>query len=101
LIEGFEENLMKIRTALIAAAFLVGPPLLAQTAAAPATPAPAKPPVHQPGVAAHPSTTTNSQSAAADADKVDPAKDAAIRHLMDLTQTSKMGDDINAYITTG
>jgi hypothetical protein len=33
-------------------------------------------------------------------DKVDPAKEAAIRHLMDITQTAKLGDNISTYITS-
>ncbi len=90
---------MRSRIALIAAALLAGSPLLAQT---PVT-APPKPPAHQPGVpAARPaSPPADSQSATpgAAADKIDPAKEAAIRHLMDLTQTSKMGEDLNAYVT--
>jgi hypothetical protein len=32
-------------------------------------------------------------------EKPDPAKDAAIRHLMDLTQTSKLGENITNAIT--
>jgi hypothetical protein len=86
---------MTVQTVLITAALFFGSPLLAQT---PPTPAAPKAPAHQPGVAAHSSDSTTSPEAA-NADKVDPAKDAAIRHLMDLTQTSKMGDEINAYIT--
>jgi hypothetical protein len=65
-----------------------------------------KAPAHQPGVAAKPEQTTAadpSTSAAAQAPapaaKLDPAKDAAIRHLMDITDTSKMGVNIQAYIT--
>jgi uncharacterized protein len=38
-------------------------------------------------------------SAAPAAEKVDPAKDAAIRHLMEITETSKMGDRISNMIT--
>src|SRR3984885_365703 len=86
---------MTVKTALITAALLFGSPLLAQT---PPTPAAPKAPAHQPGVTAHSSDSTTLPDAA-NTDKVDPAKDAAIRHLMDLTQTSKMGDEINAYIT--
>jgi uncharacterized protein len=32
-------------------------------------------------------------------EKVDPAKAAAIRHLMDLTNTSKLGDNVVSYFT--
>ncbi len=90
---------MKARTALIAAAFFAASPLLAQT---PSTSAPPKTPAHQPGV---PAQSTNAPAQAAKptspdvADQVDPAKEAAIRHLMDLTQTSKMGDGLSAYVT--
>jgi hypothetical protein len=91
---------MKIRTALIAVALFMASPLLAQT---PSAGAPPKAPAHQPGVAAQPGVTTQPTQApanpAAPAEKPDPAKDAAIRHLMDITQTSKMGDSINAYVT--
>jgi uncharacterized protein len=90
---------MKVRTVLIAAAMFAASPLHAQTAS---TGAPAKPPAHQPGVPAQspaPATTTAKAAPAASADKVDPAKESAIRHLMDLTQTSKMGDNFSAYVT--
>jgi len=88
---------MNLKAATIAAALLVGSPLLAQAPAT--TPAP-KAPAHQPGVAApRPAPYTSSTDAAATADKVDPAKDAAIRHLMDLTGTTRTGEEINAYIT--
>jgi hypothetical protein len=88
---------MNLKAATIAAALLVGSPLLAQAPAT--TPAP-KAPAHQPGVAApRPAPSTSSTDAAASADKVDPAKDAAIRHLMDLTGTTRTGEEINAYIT--
>jgi hypothetical protein len=90
---------MKFRTALMAAAFLAASPLLAQ---APPTGAPPKPPAHQPGVPAQPATAparAEKPVPTAPAEKVDPAKEAAIRHLMDLTQTSKMGDSLTSYVT--
>jgi uncharacterized protein len=85
---------MKLKTALIVAAFAAAGPALAQSSATPAT-AP-KPAQHQPGTAAPQSSTA---PAAAPAEKLDPAKDAAIRHLLDLTEISKMGDNISARIT--
>jgi uncharacterized protein len=99
---------MKIRTALIAIAILVASPLLAQT---PSAGMPPKPPAHQPGVPAQPAqpAPTQTQKAAPPAAttapsapeaKLDPAKDAAIRHLMEITQTSKMGDTIDVYVTS-
>ncbi len=90
---------MKVRTALIAAALFAARPMLAQT---PAAGTPPKPPAHQPGVAAQPANApaqTDNVTPVAPAEKVDPAKEAAIRHLMDLTQTSKMGDGLTAYVT--
>jgi hypothetical protein len=90
---------MNIRAALISAAILVASPLLAQT---PATGAPPKPTAHQPGVPAQSASAparAEKPAAAAPAEKVDPAKEAAIRHLMDVTQTSKMGDSLTSYVT--
>jgi len=64
---------------------------------------------HQPGTAAAkpapaaatdaPAKPTVPAQAAAPAEKLDPAKDAAIRHLMDITESSKMGENIQVYIT--
>jgi uncharacterized protein len=60
-------------------------------------------PQHQPGVTA-PSAPTHTPGQTAkkapsdSADKPDPAKDEAIRHLMDITGTSKLGDNIAAYL---
>jgi hypothetical protein len=89
---------MKLLTAVIAGLLCAASPALAQapasgtppTLAPHATPgqaAPAKP------AAQAPVTQT------APAEKIDPAKDAAIRHLMDITETSKMGENIANYIT--
>src|SRR5271170_7947725 len=97
-----EENSMNIRAALISAVLFVAGPLFAQT---PATGTPPKPPAHQPGV---PAQSANAPAKAAEAapvapaapaEEIDPAKEAAIRQLMDLTQTSKMGDSLSAYVT--
>jgi hypothetical protein len=95
---------MNIRTILIAAALFIAGPAFAQ---APATGTPA----HQPGVPgqpARPSTATppsakEGPAAAAPAappaaEKPDPAKDAAIRHLLEITHTS--GEDVSAFITS-
>ena len=94
---------MKIRTALITAAFCVAVPAAAQT------PIPSdqqKPVQHQPGTPAPrkpgqpaPDQTEKPEPGATATPKPDPAKEAAIRHLMDLTQTSKLGDNIQSYIT--
>lgn len=90
---------MKVKTVLIAVAFLISGRVFAQT---PSTSVPPKPPAHQPGVPARPATATatnQTQAPVAAAEKIDPAKEAAIRHLMDLTQTSKLGEELNAYVT--
>lgn len=87
---------MKIGTIVMAAAILAGGPVFTQTQSTTLAPKPAP---HQPGVPAHPDTTSNPAPESTAADKVDPAKDAAIRHLMDLTQSSKMGEDLNQYVT--
>ncbi len=79
---------MKLGIALIAAALLTASPLLAQTppGAAQQKPAPAQPgqPAAVPTLQLVPS------------EKLDPAKDAAIRHLLEITGVSKEGQDIAA-----
>ena len=90
---------MRIRVALIAVALLAASALSAQT---PSTSAPPKAPAHQPGVpaqSASSSSQTQKPATPAPAGKPDPAKDAAIRHLLDITETSKLGDSINQYVT--
>lgn len=64
----------------------------AGSAAQPAPPGQTKP--APPGAA-----PVGAAPAAAPAEKVDPAKDTAIRHLMEITETSKMGDRISNMIT--
>lgn len=95
---------MKTVFTLFAAICLTGSALAQTPAAAPPT-AP-KPPQHQPGVTApqsSPSNTPDQGSKPVSPDssaKVDPAKTAAIRHLMDITETSKLGDNIATYLKT-
>ena len=88
---------MKLSITLAAALLCAAIPALAQ---APAAGAPAQ---HQPGVSGQhtaPAPTTVSPAAPPSlAEKVDPAKEAAIRHLMDVTETSKLGDNINQFLT--
>jgi hypothetical protein len=79
-----------VTTALFAAS------ALAQT---PTPPTQQKPPAHQPGVPSPQKATPDDSAAPAPLEKPDPAKEAAIRHLMDLTQTSKLGDNIGNAIT--
>jgi uncharacterized protein len=82
---------MKLLSALMAAtAFLAGP-ALAQT------PQQKPVPQHQPGSTAQPATPPADASAPA-LEKPDPAREASIRHLMEITQTNKMGDNIVAAI---
>lgn len=83
---------MKLSITLVAALLCAAAPALAQ--------APAQ---HQPGVATqHQTPAPAAVSPAAPpslAEKVDPAKEAAIRHLMEVTETSKLGDNINSFLT--
>jgi hypothetical protein len=98
-----EKSQMKIRTALIAAAFCIAGPVGAQ---APTPSTQQKPIQHQPGTPAPhkpgepaPDQAEKPGPGATATPKPDPAKEAAIRHLMDLTQSSKLGDNIQSYIT--
>ena len=81
---------MKLRTALIAAFLCTTAPAFAQTQ--PGTPAP-NPPQHAPGQAGVKSASDKP------VEKLDPAKEAAIRHLMDITESSKLGQNLSAAIT--
>jgi hypothetical protein len=97
------EKGMKLRITLLAAALAAAGPAFAQSATDNSAP---KAPAHQPGVVAKPAPATPAAPTAsspaptlAPAAKLDPAKDAAIRRLMDITETSKMGENIQAYIT--
>jgi uncharacterized protein len=81
---------MKFPIALAAALLCAAAPAFAQAP-------PSSSPAHQPGVPA-PSTVSPAAPPSL-AEKPDPAKEAAIRHLMDVTETSKLGDNINAYLT--
>ncbi len=88
---------MRFTTFVIAAALCVADPALAQTPAGQLPQAPA----------AHHQTSTGAQAPKAKSDstplaatRVDPAKEAAIRHLMDITDTSKLGDNMAAYISS-
>ena len=77
------------KTALIVVSLLFAGAASAQTGA---TAPPPKPTPHQLGVAAQP------PAAKAAPTKIDPAKEAAIRHLMEITQSNKLGENINQYI---
>ena len=86
---------MKFSIGILAAAVLIAGSALAQTPSA--STQQKTPPQHQPGVAAQPSAASQ-DAPPPSLDKPDPAKEAAIRHLMDLTQTSKLGDNISNAI---
>jgi uncharacterized protein len=96
-----EETLMRYGSTLILTALFFATPLLAQT---PSTGAPPKPPAHQPGVPAQPAhapgepAKTAPAASATSADKPDPAKEEAIRHLMSITESDKMGENITQYV---
>ncbi len=89
---------MKFSIAVIAAAIIVAIPAFAQATAPGAQGQPSM--HHQPG-APSPSAQPSADAApgAPAAETVDPAKEAAIRHLMDITQTSKLGDTIRGAIS--
>lgn len=94
---------MRLRILVIAAVLCIAGPALAQT---PSSNLPKAPTVHhhaaaraKPAKAAPASPKVPSVSKAAATTKVDPAKEAAIRHLMDITQTSRLGDNMAAYIS--
>lgn len=89
---------MKLRIALIIACSFIGCPAYAQS---PGT-APAQPPAQQqPGTPAQPTKPPANPPAAPSQllpalrpapEQPDPAKDAAIRHLLEVSGTSRMGD---------
>lgn len=96
---------MRLQTALVFLAFVTALPTSAQTQTGEAQQK--SPAQHQPGFAAKPADApAGAQTSAAaapgtpDPEKVDPAKDAAIRHLMDVTGTSKMGETVSKGINS-
>ncbi len=87
---------MRLRILAIAAALYIAGPALAQT---PASNLPQAPAAHHSEAASAPSQKPESAAAPATSATVDPAKQAAIRHLMDITNTSKLGDNMSEYIS--
>jgi hypothetical protein len=84
---------MRFKATLMICAVLFGGAAKAQIA--PGTPAP-----HQPGVAASKPEPAQSSAAPSEApDKIDSAKEAKIRQLMEVTQSVKLGDNISTYST--
>jgi uncharacterized protein len=89
---------MRFSLGILASTMLLAGSVLAQ---APGTGAQQKTPTqHQPGTTA-PSANppAGAPGQAPTLEKPDPAKEAAIRHLMEITQTSKLGDNISGAIT--
>jgi hypothetical protein len=90
---------MKLQSALILVLLSVACPAMAQTSSREMKGG--TPPQHQPGTPAKPAEpATAAPSAAPAPEKADPAKLAAIHHLMEITATSKMGDNITNGITS-
>jgi len=88
---------MKFRNLVIVAGLCIAGPALAQPPSQlPQAPAPA---AHHESADAPKPTPAADQSTAPVAPKIDPAKEAAIRHLMDITQTSQLGDNMATYIS--
>jgi uncharacterized protein len=83
---------MKLRVTLIAVLLCTAGPALAQTSTPGA-------PQHMPATPAQPGQTSAAGQAAPAEEKIDPAKDAAIRHLMQITEVSKLGDNIVTALT--
>lgn len=86
---------MKLRSLMIAAGLCIAGPALAQTPSGNLPKAPVA--HHHAAQAAEPAKAAGSK--ASTAAKIDPAKEAAIRHLIDITETSKLGDSMSAYIS--
>lgn len=89
---------MRFQTALMAAVLCLASAALGQ-APAPATSTPSKPSLA--AKPAQPQTETQAKPPvlAPAPEKIDPAKDAAIRHLLDITEESKMGERMDNFIT--
>ena len=85
---------MRLRNALIAAMLFTAGPSMAQTPAGGAQQKPAPSAPVQPG-----QTAAAKPAATAPAEKLDPAKETAIRHLLDITGGAKEGENINEGMT--
>jgi hypothetical protein len=83
---------MKLGAILVATLLCTAGPALAQTS----SPSAQQPPQHTPGTPAQPGQASAQAQSEAPAEKIDPAKDAAIRHLIGLTEVSKLGDNISS-----
>jgi uncharacterized protein len=93
---------MKLQTVLMLALLFVACPALAQTSSRDMKgglerPQPSGP--HEPATLTTPTQSGAVTNAAAPAaEKLDPAKEAAIRRLLDLTEESKMGERVAEYV---
>ena len=85
---------MRLRNALIAAVLFTVGPAMAQTSPGGAQQKPAPSAPVQPG-----QTAAAKPAATAPAEKLDPAKETAIRHLLDITGGAKEGENINEGMT--
>jgi len=85
---------MRLRNALIAAMLFTAGPTMAQTPAGGAQQKPAPSAPVQPG-----QTAAAKPAATAPAEKLDPAKETAIRHLLEITGGAKEGENINEGMT--
>jgi uncharacterized protein len=92
--------LMRAILALIVSCFFISAAAYAQSPAGGQQQTP--PAQHQPGAVAKPagSQPLGPQTLEPTAGKVDPAKEAAIRHLMEITGTSKLADQILGVVAT-
>jgi hypothetical protein len=88
---------MKFGTALIAAVLFAAGPVLAQAPAGETQPQ--KPATQNELPARVQPVQPQVPAPIPAAEKVDPAKDAAIRHLMEVTDMSKLGDHLSSAIT--
>ena len=90
---------MKLQSAIILGVLCTAYPVLAQTSSRDMKGG--IPAQHQPGTPAKPlEPATAAPKVAPAAETADPAKLAAIRHLMDISNTSKMGENISNGITS-
>lgn len=89
---------MRFQTALIIAVLGAASAAAAQ-APAPAADATAKPAVSVKPVQPQAESAAKPAAPAAAPEKVDPAKDAAIRHLLEITEESKMGEKMGNWVT--
>jgi uncharacterized protein len=81
--------MMKLKLALTTALLLAALPVMAQAPSAAPKPAPAPAPAGGSAPPAQAPLSTN----------VDPTKATAIRHLMEVTGSAKLGDQIGTFIT--